>query len=134
MNEDKNLSRGSGDFHNRRRQADWVVKGAVVLSIISWAVAIAALLVIEFASPDNPDLMSRTFGGVVDSTWNDALLPIAFILLVASVCVCIIAFVFNMMRMRRKTDKYRKSIIIIGALSFIGLITLSINFAPYLFG
>jgi len=130
MNKDKDRSRGG--FQERRRQADWVIKAASILSFISWLVAVAALFVFEIASPDRINV-SGVMGGTTRIAWNTALFPVTFILLILSVLSCITAFIFNAMRMRRKTDKYRKSIIIIGALSLIGLVAFTLRFSTYLF-
>ncbi|MCL1843956.1 MAG: hypothetical protein FWF79_09090 [Defluviitaleaceae bacterium] len=123
----------SGSFHERRRQADWVVNGAAILSVLSWIVAFTVLLVLEMASPDGMEGFTRTFGGIPETTWNYTLLPAAFILLIFALISCIAAFIFNAMRMRRKTDKYRKSILIIGAFTFVGLIAFTVRFGSQLF-
>jgi hypothetical protein len=128
--------RGSGrpemSFAERRRQADWVVKMATILSLTSWFIAIMVTLVLEYAAPERENLMSAIFEITVRTEWNQALLPVAFGLLVLSLITCIAALIFNMLRMRRKTDKFRKSIIIIGLLNFVGIIAFMIQFAPYL--
>jgi formate-dependent nitrite reductase membrane component NrfD len=119
MNENRERNES---FHERRKQADGVIKAASVLSFISWAIAITAVLLIEIASPGrlNFQIGSRISSGY--STWNEPILSIAFVLLVLAMCSCIAAFVFNMMRMRRKADKFKKSIIIVGIITMITLV------------
>ena len=53
---------------------------------------------------------------------------VAFFLLIAALAICVIAFFFNKARMRRKTDKYRKSVIIIGAITIIGVVLFLVRF------
>lgn len=124
---------GRDSFHNRRRQADWVVRAAAILSLISWLVAFGALLIIEFAAPERSNLFTNIWDGEVRTTWEVGMLPVAFGLLIFAVMACVVAFAFNAMRMRRKTDKYRKSIIIIGIATIIGLVVFTIRFAEFLF-
>ena len=121
-------SQGSSDFNERRKKADWVVKMATIMSVVSWAVALAVWVVLDRAQPEKEDMFTRYFNIAIRENWNASLLPVAFTLLVASLCICIIAFVFNMLRMRRKTDKYRKSIIVIGVITIIGIVLFIIQF------
>lgn len=121
------------NFGERRRQADWVVNAAAILSLISWIVSISVLFLIDIASPDALQGLTTALGGTPDTAWNVALLPAAFFLLVASVFACITAFIFNMLRMRRKTDKVRKSIIIIGVSTIVGIIFFVLRFGGYIF-
>jgi len=121
-------SQGVSDFNERRKKADWVVKMATVLSFIAWLVAFGVWIVLDSASPEKTTFFTQFFGSTVRSYWDTSLLPLAFALLVVSLCTCIVAFVFNMLRMRRKTDKYRKSIIIIGAITIVGIVFFVIRF------
>ena len=136
MNENRSKKIGDqkeSSFHERRRQADGVIKAASALSFVSWGIAIIAFLLLEIASPDrmNFQLGSNISSGV--STWNEAFFPIVFILLILATCSCIAAFIFNMMRMRRKSDKFKKSIIIIGAITLVTLVVFTLRFAPVMF-
>jgi hypothetical protein len=136
MNENKKSDRNSsgsrGSFQERRRQADWVIKAASLLSLFSWITAFVVWVLLDIAAPDHTNILPNTFGRGPGG-WNETLLPITFILLVLAFCSCIAAFVFNMMRMRRKTDKYRKSIIIIGIMTLSGLIVFTLRFGSVLF-
>jgi len=119
---------------DRRKQADWVVKAAATLSVIAWLVAIVVTFVLDFASPERVDFFTHQWGGDVRTYWNDGLLPVAFVLLILSFLCCIAAFIFNMLRMRRKTDKYRKSVIIMGVVSFGAIVFFLVRFGGILFG
>ena len=121
-------------FQERRRKADWVVRMATILSLIAWAVAIAVWVVLDRASPEKEvawfTSIARVRGTEVEirDYWDSNLLPLAFGLLLAALAICILAFLFNKARMRRKTDKYRKSIIIIGTITIIGIIVFLFRF------
>ena len=123
------------DYQERRKKSDWMVKMAAILSITSWAVAIAVWFVLEAASPEREtrfitSLMQVHFDSpvAVRTQWDATLLPIAFGLLIAALLLCIAAFTFNKLRMRRKTDKYRMSIFIIGGITVAGIIAFLIRF------
>ena len=123
------------DFQERRKKADWITRMATILSVISWSVAIAVWAVLESASPERErtfitSFLRETMGAEIHirSTWDVTLLPVAFWLLIGSLAICVTAFIFNALRMRRKTDKYRKSIIIIGIINIIGIVAFLIRF------
>lgn len=126
---------GGSDFQNRRKKADWIVKMATILSLVSWTVMIAVWAVLEAASPDKErQFISSAIRKHLDvqtyfrNYWDGTLLSVGFLLLVASLVVCLVAFFFNKLRMRRKTDKYRKSIIVIGIITIIGIVAFLIRF------
>ena len=132
---DRIRSMGASEYLERRKKSDWIVKMATILSLISWAFAIAVWAVLEAASPErNYEFITSFFSSRLDaqiqirSYWDTTLLPIAFLLLVASFAICLAGFIFNKMRMRRKTDKYRKSIIIIGIITILGIAVFLVRF------
>ena len=123
---------------NRRKQADWIVKIAAVLSVTSWIITFSVLIVLDLARPERDNVFTRGSlwgigGGGTEPTWNETLLPIALIMLIVSFLCCLAAFIFNLMRMRRMTDKYRKSVIIMGFISLIGILIFMIRFGSELF-
>ena len=116
----------------RRKKPDWVTRMATILSVVSWAAAAAVLLVLDRAKPEKQHLFTRMFGVDVRDYWNTAILPAAFTLLCVSLGICIIAFFFNMLRMKRHTDKFKKSIIIIAAINIAGIVFFILRFgAPW---
>ena len=120
------------NFGERRRQADWVANAATILSVVSWAIALAVVIILDFAAPGQENLMTVIFEEHVRREWEVGMLPIAFWLLVGSFVICIGAFIFNAMRMRRKTDRFKKSIFIIGVINFFGIIFFLFRFGQYL--
>ena len=121
-------SQGAREYRERRRKADWVTKMATIMSLVSWVIAFTVWMVLDRASPEKESMFSRYFDISVRDYWNSSLLPIAFALLILSLCICVSAFVFNMLRMKRKTDKYKKSIIIIGCITIIGIVFFLVQF------
>ena len=135
MDEFEKIRAAKDLYQERRKKSDWIVMMATILSIISWAVVIAVWFVLEAASPDREmrfvtSLMQVHFDSPVHirEQWDAAMLPMAFLLLIVALAFCIAAFVFNKLRMRRKTDKYRKSVFIIGGITIIGIVAFLIRF------
>jgi len=125
------------DVKDRRKKADLVVNLATILTVAAWLFAIVVLFLVEAASPDSEVNWFTSIGRirgvdtVVRDYWDTTLLPIAFGLLIAALLACVFAFFFNKQRMRRKTDKYRKSIIIIGSITVVSIVYFLIQFGGY---
>ena len=122
-------------YLERRRKEDWVVRMATILSLVAWAVIVVVWFVLEAARPERAmEFINSLLRVHFDSPtyarahWEATLLPPAFGLLIASLVICVVAFVFNKMRMKRKTDKYRKSIFLAGGITIIGIIAFLIHF------
>jgi len=118
----------SYNFQERRKKADWIAKATTIMSLLAWVAALAVWVFLDMASPDKENMFTRAFGINVRGYWDVSLLPSAFILLIGSLVLCLIAFFFNKLRMRRKTDKYRKSVFIIGGITIIGIVAFLVRF------
>ena len=130
------MSEREQSFRNRRRQTDWVVNAAAVLSVLAWVFAFVVLLILDIASDRValPGVQAALGGEARTTNWNIVLLrQIGLIVLVFSFLCSVAAFMFNMMRMRRKTDKYRKSVIIMGLITLTGIVFYVIRFGHIIF-
>ena len=121
-------------FRERRRRSDWLVRASILMSVFAWLVLFAVWIVLYFAGVvgnyGNTPINIIT-GMPVTHTISYTLLPIAYAMLLFSIAVCLLAFLFNRLRMRRRTDRYRKSIFIVGGISIIALIAFLYNFGGY---
>ena len=128
---ERNQSAGFQEFQNRRKKSDWITKMASILSLISWVVMLAVWTAIFLANRGATEATSALGDTVryiygtdefVPSSVDRTALVIAFGLLIASLAICVVAFFFNKLRMRRKTDKYRKSVFVAGGVTIIALV------------
>jgi len=115
----------------RRKKADWIVNLAAILSLLAWLIALAVWVFLDMAAAEREHIFTRMFEVAVRGHWDVTLLPIAFGLLIAALCICILAFFLNKLRMKRKTDKYRKSVFIIGGITIIGIVLFLVRFGSY---
>jgi len=110
-----------------------MVQGGTVLNVLAWMLSFAALLVLDLAAPPQINMLDHLLGGYVHTGWNDGLILITYIILVLSLAACFSALVFNLMRMKRKTDKLKISVLIITGLTVLGFVFFTLNFADVLF-
>jgi hypothetical protein len=116
-------------FLERRRKSDWLVRAAIIMSVLAWLVMFSVWVVMYFAAENQPGIFNLVLQvDVPRNPLTATLLPIAYYMLLASLAICVIAFVFNKMRMRRKTDKYRISIFIIAGITIVAYIAFVLNF------
>lgn len=120
------------EFVERRKGKDVVSRVISIIAVVGWAIAIGTILLLDRARPESATYFDRLFGNVVRSSWNAGLLRFALIALIAALCICIIGFVLNMTRHKRKTDKYNKSIIVVGCFSAVALVWFLFSFYSYL--
>jgi len=125
---------------DRRQKVDWVGRFATILSLCAWGIMIAVWIVLETASPERDMKFITSFFDVqfgtapsVRTRWNYSMVYTAYILMLVSLGTCVIAFFLNKMRMKRKRDKYKKSIFIIGGITIIAFIAFMIRFWSVLF-
>lgn len=117
---------------NRRKQKDWVTKAVPIVSVVGWLATFIMLIFLERARPADYNFFSKYYGAPLPSAWNGSLLRVALALLIGVLCVCVIGFIFNMTRHRRKSDKYSKSILLLGAMALIGIAVFLFQFGGLL--
>lgn len=109
-------------FVERRKGPDIVVKAVWWTVGVSWLLIITALIFTDKAKPGRTTFFDRLFEISVRKYWDQDLLHSAFIVLLVNLAVCVAGFFLNMMRQRRKTDKISKSIIILAAITLVGIL------------
>lgn len=109
-------------FIERRRGPDAVVKAVWWTVGISWLLFILAVIFFETARPETETFFDRQFNVSIRDYWDENALLYVFIVLVLDLSVCIMGFIFNMARHKRKTDKISKSILILGIAALGGIL------------
>ncbi len=109
-------------FIERRRGPDAVVKAVWWTVGISWLLFILAVIFFETARPETETFFGRQFNVSIRDYWDENALLYVFIVLVLDLSVCIMGFIFNMARHKRKTDKISKSILILGIAALGGIL------------
>jgi len=132
--------RDEDEKKDRRKKKDLVTRMATILSVAAWTVMTVVWVVLDSASPDREMMFINTFfdvhfgvPGSGRSGWNYPLVYTAYILFLVSFGACAIAFVLNKMRMKRKSDKYKKSIFVIFGITAIAFIFFLIQHGSIIF-
>jgi len=107
---------------DRRKGPDTLVKWVKWSGIISWILVSLILFITLIAKPGFESYMDRSFHIRLQSTWNIDLMQYVLLLLVLLFLFCIISIAINLMRCRRKSDRFNKTLIINAAASLIGIL------------
>lgn len=112
-------------MQNKRRGPDFVIKVINTLSGVSWVII---FLVIIFISIAKPKFQGFSRGmGTIQGTWDASLLGIVAVLLVLLIALSVVGIIFNFLRMKRKTDRIRVTLVLSGVFALMGLLILVFN-------
>ena len=112
-------------YSERRRGKDWITRCIEILSGVSWVAIIAIIVSVGFATPQGGGgewALTRMLGMTVMTRTNYYYYDVARYLSLATFLLCLFGFVFNMLRRRRKTDRFRKPLIVFGAISLVSFV------------
>ena len=124
--------KSAGKSMDRRKKKDWITKMPVALTLISWAILAAVWVLLDQAAPLKDYGWLSFFDGynTPNRPWQRVPVNISYILLMVSIGLCVVAFGFNKMRMRRKTDKLKISVFFVGIVSVVAFVAFLIYFIP----
>ena len=110
---------------NRRLGPDTIMNIISGISIISWIILAAIFIILAFSNPTSSGMsLSRPALRGASGKWVSASI---YGLLVFLIILSGSGILFNMMRMKRKTDKMRLTLIFSGILAIAGLIIMNIK-------
>lgn len=109
-------------MQDRRKGPDALVKWVKYSGIISWILISIILFITLIAKPDFESYMDTSFHIRLQNSWDVEIMQYAFLLLVLLFFFCMISIIVNLMRYRRKNDRFNKTLILNAAAAFIGII------------
>jgi hypothetical protein len=109
-------------FIERRKGPDAVIKTVWWISGISWVLIIAAITFTGLAKPESETFFDRFFNIRIRDYWDYNLLRYVFVILLLNFVTCIVGFILNLFRQKRKTDRINKSVILLAAVSLAGIL------------
>lgn len=113
---------------DRRKGPDALVKWVKWSGIISWVLVVIVLFLTLIAKPGFESYMDRSFHVKLENSWDTNLVQYAFILLVFLFFFCMVSIIINLLRCRRKSDRFNKTLIINAVASFLGILAYLIVF------
>ncbi len=124
------MTKGSKNgFVERRRGRDLLLRIISGLGIAGWASMLVAMIVFDRARPDDPTFIpnARIFdrNGIpyhLQTAWDQDLLTSILYLLIAGLVLGIIGLAINARRRRRRDDYYRIHLVLLTAISAVGIL------------
>jgi len=108
----------------KRIGPDTVMNMISGISVVSWITLCVIFLIIAVANPTSSALSASRPGLKGAGQWTTTVI---YVLLIFLVFLSVSGVLFNVTRLKRKSDKLRISIIISGVFSVIGLVIMSIK-------
>lgn len=109
-------------FVERRKRTDWISRTVTICSIVGWIAIFIMTIFLDRAQPPGQDFFTRFFkAGPLRTSWNSGMLRISLAILILVFFICVIGLVCNLMRRKRKSDKIRKSNIILMGITVVGI-------------
>ncbi len=110
---------------NRRREPDFIVKIIQWITAIAWIMLCGIFLVIVIGNPAAKGMtLTREAAQGSPPPW---LSPLVYVLFIFLVILSITGIIFNMARMKRKTDRMKLTFFFSGIFAIIGLLIMSIT-------
>lgn len=108
---------------DKRIGPDTIMNIVSGISVVLWVIIITVIILFAVANPTNAG-MSASRGGLKSSgQWVKSLI---FGLLVIQVLLSVSGIIFNMMRLKRKTDHMRLTVILSAIFGITGIILIMI--------
>ncbi len=111
-----------GITKDRRQGPDGLAHIIRYLGLASWAILLLALILVEKARPQVESYLDKTMNIQLQHSWNLQFIRFLFYLMILGLCLSIVGFAINTMRMHRRTDEYRLSLIFLGVISIATII------------
>ncbi|MDY6836792.1 MAG: hypothetical protein SWH78_02355 [Thermodesulfobacteriota bacterium] len=111
----------------RRKGPDFWFRSIRWLAVIGWLIMTGALFIPTVAKPDHKGNIAKLAEGL-RTTWDLELMKYFFYCMIVGLCISIAGFVINTKRHRRKSDEYLISLILLGFVSIVGMVTYLITF------
>ena len=106
---------------NKRKGPDLLISLINWISVAGWILIIAVLVIIGKAQPAMVTFWDRLLQTGVDSSWDIELAQYAFYLMVVLLFLGLAGLFMNSKRHKRKTDRYRVSLIVMTLFSVAGI-------------
>ncbi|HYE84636.1 MAG TPA: hypothetical protein VEG39_21045 [Clostridia bacterium] len=114
---------------DRRKGPDTLVKWVKWSGFVSWILVTITLFLVLVGKPRFESYMDKAFQIKLQDNWNTGMLQFAFLMLVLLFFFCLVSISINLMRFKRKSDRFNKTLIVNAVAAFIGIM-LYIIFRP----
>lgn len=107
---------------DRRKGPDTLVKWVKWSGIISWILVSLILFITLIAKPGFESYMDKSFHIRLQDSWDTDMMQYVLLLLVLLFFFCMISISVNLMRCRRKSDRFNKTLIFNAAAALVGIL------------
>lgn len=110
------------EFSRRQRRKDPLLLVLRWLSVTGWLILLTALFVLGEARPPVETFFERWYNIQLRASWNLELARYIYYLMLLGLATSLTGLAINSRRLRRKDDEWRISLMLVAAISLLGLI------------
>lgn len=110
------------EFSRRQRRKDPLLVVLRWLSVTGWLILLTALFVLGKARPPVETFFERWYNIQLRASWNLELARYIYYLMLLGLGTSLTGLAINSRRLRRKGDEWRVSLMLVAAISLLGLI------------
>lgn len=110
------------DSSRRQLRSDPLIVVLRWLSVSGWLILLTALLVLGEARPPVETFFERWYNIQLRASWNLELARYIYYLMLLGLGTSLTGLAINSRRLRRKGDEWRVSLVLVAAISLLGLI------------
>jgi len=108
-----------GITKDRRKGPDKITRIIRYMGLAAWGVMLTALALIEKARPEVEGYLGENYNVKLHTDWNLELIRYMFYLMILGFCLSIVGISVNSMRLKRRTDEYQLSILVLALISIV---------------
>lgn len=120
-NQNESRYRSSPVIYERRRRKDILTRAIPVIGAVSLVLIICFILFLSEATPEGENFFTRILNITPSNQLDWFFVQLAFVIISINLVLCITGLVFNLLRHKRKTDRFNKPVIISLVCSLIGM-------------
>ena len=126
MSEDESIIKGIKKTERRQGQ-DPLMKALTAIVMVSFSMVFLIFILILMPKTSEQIMYFRKYNIDPDMPWEESFLTYAFILLIIQLLISCAGIVINIIRAKRRNDKFHYSLLVFTIISLIGIIGIIIS-------
>ncbi len=112
---------------DRRQGQDPLIKALTAIVMVSFSMVFLIFILILMPKTSEQIMFFRKYNIHPDMPWEESFITYAFVLLIIQLLISSIGIVINIVRAKRRNDKFHYSLLVFTIISLIGIIGITIS-------
>jgi len=112
---------------DRRQGQDMLIKALTAIVMVSFSMVFLIFILVLMPKTSEQIMFFRKYNIHPDIPWEESFISYAFVLLIIQLLISCAGIVINIVRAKRKNDKFHYSLLVFTIISLIGIIGITIS-------